>query len=179
MPLYVSILAYWIIILAVAGIFISVNKEKYSFLKTIHREQKIGSLIAALALGWSGWQGHQLLGQDFPTIAGVIPILVPALIVGVYLLMDYVFTRALGGLLIMLICDILFQIQDFDVAGRFVVSLIAYVFAIIGMYMIGQPWRFRDLLFKSIETPAFGKRVALITLGLSVAMFIPVGLACV
>ena len=173
MPLYASATAYWVVILSMAAIFLLANKEKYGFLKKIHREQKVGSVISALALGWSGWQGYTLLGQDFPGIASIIPILVPALIVGVYVLMDYVFTRALGGLMIMLICDLLAQVQGELYGGQILFSMIAYIFAILGMYMIGQPWRFRNLLFKSIETPEYGKKLATVIIVFNVAMFSP------
>jgi len=178
-PLFVSILVYCLIIVGLSAIFMLAHKEKYAFLKKIHREQKVGSLICAIALGWSGWQGYTLLGQDFPGIASAIPILVPALIVGVYVLMDYVFTRALGGLMIMLICELLFQLQGVEMGARFLFSIIAYVIAVLGMYMIGQPWRFRNLLFKSAEQPEYGKKLAGVIVVLNVVMFIPVVVAYV
>ena len=178
-PLFASVLVYLIIIAGVSAVFLLVHKEKYAFLKKIHREQKVGSLMCALALGWAGWQGYTLLGQDFPGIAGAIPILVPALIVGVYVLMDYIFTRALGGLLIMLICELLFQLQAVDMQARFIFSSIAYVFAVMGMYMIGQPWRFRNLLFKSAEEADYGKKLAASIVALTAVMFIPVVMAYV
>ena len=178
-PLFVSVLVYLIIIIAVAAIFLLVHKEKYAFLKKIHREQKVGSLICALALGWAGWQGYTLLGQDFPGIASAIPILIPALIVGVYVLMDYIFTRALGGLMIMLICELLYQFQAVEMEARFLFSSVAYVFAILGMYMIGQPWRFRNLLFNAADHADYGKKLAATIGALTFAMFIPVVLAYV
>lgn len=173
MPIALTASALAVVILSIAGIFLLCSNEKYSGLKKIHREKKIGSIISAAALIWAGAQGYELLGQDFPAISSVIPILVPALIVGVFFLMDYIFTRAMGGMMILLICELFFQGQVRDMSARFLFSIIGYIFAIAGMYMIGQPWRFRDILFKAAEDKSFGKKVAV---GISVsmiAMFVP------
>lgn len=173
MPAALTISVFVLLILSMAGIFLLCSSEKYTFLKTIHREKKVGSVISALALGWAGLQGYELLGQDFPAISSAIPILVPALIVGVIFLMDYIFTRAMGGFMILLICDLFYQGQTQEMPGRFLFSLIGYVLAIAGMYMIGQPWRFRDLLFKSIDDKVFGKKMAIGITASLVIMFVP------
>lgn len=173
MPVALTSSVFVLLLLGVSAIFMLCSNEKYSFLKTIHREKKIGSIISALALVWAGVQGYELLGQDFPTISSVIPILIPALIIGVFFLMDYIFTRAVGGLMILLICDLFYQGQIEEMPARFLFSLIGYALAIAGMYMIGQPWRFRDLLFKSIENKAFGKKLAIGITSSMVIMFIP------
>ena len=173
MPVALTSSAFVLLILSVSAIFFLCSNEKYSFLKTIHREKKVGSIISALALVWAGTQGYELLGQDFPAISSIIPILVPALIVGVFFLMDYIFTRAVGGLMILLICDLFYQGQIEDMPARFLFSIIGYSLAIAGMYMIGQPWRFRDLLFKSIENKAFGKKMALGITSAMLIMFVP------
>ena len=173
MPVALTASVFAVLILTIAAIFLLCSNEKYSFLKTIHREKKVGSLISALALIWAGVQGYELLGQDFPGITSAIPILVPILIVGVIFLMDYIFTRAVGGLLILLICDLFYQGQLTDMPARFLFSLIGYTLAVAGMYMIGQPWRFRDLLFKSVEDKAFGKKVAIGITSSMIIMFVP------
>ena len=173
MPLLLTISVFVILVLALAGIFLLCSNEKYTFLKTIHREKKVGSALSAIALGWAGLQGYELLGQDFPAISSAIPILVPGLIVGVIFLMDYIFTRALGGFIILLICELFYQGQAEDMPARFLFSIIGYTLAIAGMYMIGQPWRFRDLLFKSIEDKAFGKKMAIGITSSLVVMFVP------
>lgn len=179
MPIALTAALFILSILAVAAIFKLSSQEKYSSLKKIHREQKLGSLISAIALSWGGIQGYELLGQDFPSVAGIIPILTPVLIIGVYFLMDYIFTRALGGIIIMLICELFYRSQDVEMPARFLFSLIGYGFAIAAMYMVGQPWRFRDYLFKSAENQQFGSKLAgLVTVAL-VIMFIPFAIAYV
>ena len=173
MPVALTSSVFVLLILSVSAIFLLCSNEKYAFLKNIHREKKAGSIISALALVWAGVQGYELLGQDFPGISSVIPILVPALIVGVFFLMDYIFTRAVGGLMILLICDLLYQGQIEEMPARFLFSIIAYSLAVAGMYMIGQPWRFRNLLFKSIENKTFGKKLAFGITSAMVVMFVP------
>ena len=179
MPAALTISVFVILLMALAGIFFLCSNEKYSFLKTIHREKKIGSVLSAVALGWAGLQGYELLGQDFPAISSAIPILVPGLIVGVIFLMDYIFTRAFGGFMILLICDLFYQGQTQEMPARFLFSFIGYALAVAGMYMIGQPWRFRDLLFKSIEDKAFGKKMAIGITSSLVIMFVPFVMAYV
>ena len=173
MPSYVAIALLLIILLGLAALFILCSNSKYKFLGKIHRERTAGSLICAGALIWAGLQGYELLGQDFPMIASIIPILVPLLIVGVYFLMDYIFTRAVGGLMIMLICEVFYISQENDMPARFLFSICGYLFAVCGMYMIGQPWRFRDILFKSIEDKKFGKKAGGIITTVTLVMFIP------
>lgn len=179
MPIALTAFLFAACILSVAIIFKLASQEKFSFLKKVHREQKIGSLISAIALSWGGIQGYELLGQDFPSIAGVIPILTPILIIGVYFLMDYIFTRALGGIIIMLICELFYRSQDVDMQARFLFSFVGYLFAIVAMYMVGQPWRFRDYLFKAVEDRQFGSRVTLSISICLVVMFVPFILAYV
>jgi hypothetical protein len=179
MPFPLSLAVFSLIVCALVLLFLLQPGGRYPFLKTIHREQKIGSLVAALALGWSGVQGFQLLGEDFPRIAGAIPLATPLLIIAVYFLMDYIFTRALGGLLIMLICDLLFQTQELQMPGRVIFSLAAYALAVAGMYMIGQPWRYRDLLFKAAADRSAARRIAVWPAACGLLVLIPLGLAYV
>ena len=173
MPVAVTCSLFVILVLGLALVFVFCSHEKYSFLKKIHREKKLGSVISAGAFIWAGIQGYELLGQDFPSVASVIPIIVPALIVGVFLLMDYVFTRAVGGLLIMLVCELFYIGQHTDMPARILFSFCGYAVVVVSMYMIGQPWRFRNLLFKAIEDKTFGKKMATGIISALILMFIP------
>ena len=173
MPIALTAVLFAVCIVALAAILKFSSQEKYSSLKKIHREQKLGSVISAIALSWGGIQGYELLGQDFPSIAGIIPILTPLLIIGVYFLMDYIFTRALGGIIIMLICELFYRSQDVEMPARFIFSLLGYTFAVAAMYMVGQPWRFRDYLFKAAENKQLGAKFSSIILASLVVMFIP------
>ena len=63
--------------------------------------------------------------------------------------------------------------QADEMSVRFLFSFCGYAIALAGMYMIGQPWRFRDLLFKSIEDKGFGKKMASGIALTLVLMFVP------
>lgn len=179
MPLVLTVSFFVCCVVFLAILFKLVSDEKYASLKKIHREQKVGSLISGLALGWGGFQGYELLGQDFPSIASLFPIITPLLIIGVYFLMDYIFTRALGGFMIMLVCELLFRTQEVHMVGRILFSLGAYVVAVAGMYMIGQPWKFRDLVFKASEDKSFGTKLSAVISVLLLSMIIPFAIAYV
>lgn len=179
MPLVLTVSFFVCCVVFLAILFKLVSVEKYASLRKIHREQKIGSLISGLALGWGGFQGYELLGQDFPAIASLFPIITPLLIIGVYFLMDYIFTRALGGFMIMLICELLFRTQEVPMGGRILFSLAAYIIAVAGMYMIGQPWRFRDLVLKASEDKSFGAKLSAVISLLLLSMILPLAIAYV
>lgn len=164
---------YIILILALAFIFLLVSQPKLAILKKLHRENKIGGVILVIAMFWAGYQGYILFGQDFPIIASILPIAVPVSTMAALFLMDYIFTRAIGGIIILLTCELFFLSQINDMSFRFFFAIVGYSYAIIGMYMIGQPWHFRDLLLKSAENKAFGKKVFLIMLCSIIVMFIP------
>ena len=147
MPAAVTISLFVFLLISLAAIFLLCGDDKYPFLKKIHREHIIGSIISTSALAWAGFQGYELLGQDFPAIASIIPILVPALIIGVFFLMDYIFTRAVGGLLIMLICDLFYISQETEMPARFLFSLCGYIITVAGMYMIGPAMEIQRYAF--------------------------------
>ena len=179
MPLVLTVSFFVCCVAFLAVLFKLVSDGKYASLKKIHREQKVGSLVSGIALGWGGVQGYELLGQDFPAIASLFPIITPLLIIGVYFLMDYIFTRAMGGFMIMLICELLFRTQEVHMGGRILFSLAAYTIAVAGMYMIGQPWKFRDLVFKASEDKSFGTKVSAVISILLLSILVPFAIAYV
>ncbi len=166
-------LIYIAILLALAFVFLLVSQPKFAILKKLHRENKIGGVILVISMFWAGYQGYILFGQDFPMISSILPIAVPLATMSALFLMDYIFTRAVGGILILLTCELFFLSQINDMSFRFLFAIVGYSYSIIGMYMIGQPWHFRDFLLKSAENKAFGKKACLIILFSLLVMFIP------
>ena len=79
----------------------------------------------------------------------------------------------------MLICEMFYHSQEVIMPGRFVFSFSGYAFTIMGMYMLGQPWRFRDLLFKATADAQFGKKLSMGIFGVVILMSIPLTLAYV
>ena len=124
------------------------------------RERIIGALLAAGALSWGGWEAYLLLGQDFGMITQLLPVLIPVAIIATALWMDYLLARALAGLFLLLVCQLLPLAFAAAVPGRLCLALSLYPLGLAAMFVLGQPWRLRDLLEKSASRPGFAKAAA-------------------
>jgi len=171
---FLSSLIFTLILSFVGYVFLRGAAHNPGRWKTLHRDKKIGIVLAFICLAWSAYHGMQLLEDPQSTLRRLLPILVVVISVGVYFLIDYIFTRAFGGLLLLTTNFLLYAAWSDAIVLRPVFSLVCYIFAIAGMFMVGQPWRFRDLLFKAIDNPPFGRKVALTIWSLcSVLLILP------
>lgn len=116
--------------------------------RSLPRERKVGILLALIAMAWSAFEVNLMLEGS---LAKLRPLLVPIVIVTTllsYFLLDYLFTRALGGLLLLISSLLLHQAFSVFAPSRWMYALVCYVVAVAGMFMIGSPYRFRDWLEK-------------------------------
>ena len=155
-----NLVALLFICLPAAFLFKLVGKDQ-NFLKKIYREKKLGIAIAAVTMAWAASLGVKLFAGDFPAIADKIPIIAPIVIIAVFFYMDFILPRALGALYLMLIIAIFDTNFDEGVAFRGLSSIIWYAWAVIAMYLVGQPWRLRDLMLKVADKKLSAKKVAL------------------
>ena len=82
-----------------------------------------------------------------------LPFVVVALTVSSFFYLEYLFTRAVAGLTLLIIK---FLLHDAFAAGapiplRATLAILFFALAICAMFMLGTPWRFRDLIRKAIE----------------------------
>ncbi len=160
-------------ILVIVGAILRVRSPEAASRFT--RERIFGALVAAGALSWGGWEAHILLGQDFGMITQLLPYLIPAAIIATALWMDFLLARALAGLFLLLVCQLLPLAFAAAVPGRLCLALSLYPLGLAAMFVLGQPWRLRDLLEKTATRPALAK-VAAGGLCLAILAFVIPGL---
>jgi hypothetical protein len=122
--------------------------EKPDLWKTLPRERHFGFFIGLACLIWSANLAIPMLEGG---LAGLRRILFPAVIVMAVLssfLLDYLFTRAVGGLLLLTANHLLHMAFAEHAAMRPLFSLVCYAIGITGGIMIATPYRFRNVLQK-------------------------------
>ena len=116
--------------------------------KKVPRERNVGSAIGLLALIWAARIALPMMEGG---LAKVKPFLVPAAIalgIACWFLLEYVMSRALGGILILVSATVMHMAFSEHAPARWALSLSCYLVGTAGMVMIGWPWLFRDWLEK-------------------------------
>lgn len=114
--------------------------------RAVPRERIIGGAIGLLCLVWSAILVRPMMEGSFATYQ---PAIVPvAIVIGVAgaITMDYVFTRALGGLLVLSANWLLHAAFVAQAPARGAFSVVCYIIGLLGIFIIAYPYRFRDLL---------------------------------
>lgn len=129
--------------------------------KTLPRERTVGTIIGCFALAWSVWLAIPLFEGGLQSLSTYLPFVAIAVAVTSYMFLEYLFTRALGGFLILTVIFLMHEAFAASVPARWVVSALCYLIVLCGMFMIGSPWRFRDGLRKLVENAEFRKKVGI------------------
>lgn len=114
--------------------------------RKLPRERNVGIVLGIACLAWSAWYAVPMLEGGLARYQRVIMLLVPVVAVLSYLYLNYVFTRALGGLMMLAATHMLHAAFVAHLPARGVFSAICYLVAVAGMFALATPWRFRDLL---------------------------------
>ncbi len=119
----------------------------------IPREQYIGSILGLICLIWSAYHGSAMLEGNLARLRVFLPLVVVVVVVVSFFLLDYLFSRALGGMLLLVMNFLLHEAFVQHVPLRPVFAAVCYVFCIAGILLIAVPYRFRDYLEKSTKFP--------------------------
>lgn len=111
-----------------------------------------GSVLAFICLGWAAWHVAQMLEGSLAAYRGFLPLLVPLITVLCAWQLDYLFARAFGGFLLLLVHHLLYVAFVADVPGRAVFSLVCYLLSLPAFVIVASPWRLRDLLKAATES---------------------------
>ena len=117
-------------------------------LKGLARNYPIGVIFMGMAIAWSLWLVSFV---DLAEYSG----LRHGIMLGIFLLggatiiflPDFLIARALGVLLLLgaeVLLSAAFPVKS---PSRYVITFLAYFWAILGMIFVAMPYRFRDLLF--------------------------------
>ena len=120
-----------------------------------------------LCLIWAASLAAPLLEGSLEKYRSALPWIVVTLSVSSFLLLDYLFARATGGLILLAVNSLLHGAFVAHVPARPAFSFICYVLGTYALFMLGAPYRFRDLLERMTLKPSwrFGVGAGLLVAG--------------
>ncbi len=146
-----SNLVFCVILAFFAGVFAVALKRWPNLWQSLPRERVAGELIAVVCLVWSAWHAILMLEGGLARFHIGIKILVPVTALLVYFYLNFLFARALGGLLLLGLVHLLHWAFVANPPLRPLYSLVCYLYAFVGMILVATPWYFRDVLKKATD----------------------------
>ena len=164
--MYVTLLSPGLGLLFIAAAVLGLHGRVFARddITRLPRERRVGELIGILCLVWSAHHGSMMLEGGMVSFRKYIWMLVPIIAILAYGHLDYLFARALGGLLVLCVTAMLHGAFVEQIHFRPVYSAVCYGVGIFGLLLIGLPWRFRDLLGVMQTSPAWRRRLAVLWL---------------
>lgn len=160
MPFLLSGLLFALLPLGLGAVFFFGTAMKPDLHLRLPREKYLGILIGAVCLIWSAWHVLPMLEGGLAKFQPMVKILVPTVTVLSFFFLNFIFTRALGGLMMLAATHMLHEAFIHHLPARTIFAIVCYIIAVAGMLALALPWRFRDLLQKSSENASWRKSVA-------------------
>jgi hypothetical protein len=122
----------------------------------IPRDRIVGSTLMFAAVAWLAFAAIEMIGLDAESkLRLVILLLVPLLTVLFASTLDFLVSRALGGLLL-LTCARLVDLAFYtELPVRPLFSAVCYLVLVCGFVLVIAPWKLRDLLEQCAVKPAW------------------------
>lgn len=153
----------WTLILTALTVLLGVGGALWPELwRSLPRNRVAGFALALICLVWSAWHGQQLLEDDLTRFRPWLWSAVPVLAVLGYFHLDFLFARALGGFVLLLMPFLLHSAFVEQVPYRPVFSAACYLFGLVGMGLVATPWYFRDLLEKCTLSATWRRTSAIV-----------------
>lgn len=155
--------------LYILALLVRKNKELW---RQLPREKIAGVVIAGIALVWAEMHAENML-QDFMNKGNIsyVRFLVPVILGLSFYYLEYLFTRAVGGLIVLVAVSAMDNAFIDYMPARFILSTFCYAWGIYALFMIGMPWIFRDCLRKAAYSENFRKGAIAVT-GSSFIVFV-------
>lgn len=154
-----SALAGFVLIGAAIWVAFSLPKSP-DLWRRVPRERYIGSIMGWICLLWSATLVYPILEGKLVAIRNALPYIVVFVAAASFFCLDYLFTRALGGLILLIVNYLLHLALISHLPARPLFAVFCYLFGIAGLFMIGTPYRFRDLLDKATHERQWRRRVS-------------------
>ena len=129
-----------------AYLFAVASRRDAPWYRSFPRLKWPGMILGTVCLIWSAWHGIIMLEGDLQRFHIWVKLLVPVAVVLCYFFLDYLNARALGGFMILATNYLLHAAFVHAVPGRAFYSIICLVLGILGLFLVGTPWRLRQLL---------------------------------
>lgn len=138
----------------------------------IARHRAGGALLGLVCLVWSAHYGIIMLEGDLSRFHYLVKLAVPVAALLCYFYLDYLLARALGGFMILAANYLLHAAFAAAVPGRSWYSLVCLCLGVAGLFLVGTPWRLRQLLEAARQKPRLGRGTALILLLCALSLLI-------
>lgn len=132
--------------LAFGGLFVWNNADRISRVRPLPRARLAGFLLGLLCLVWSAYEGCLMLEGPLARFHVLVWLLVPVTAVLCWFFLDYLLARALGGILVFTVNFVLHEAFVYDTPCRWLYAANALFWGILGLFLLGTPWRWRQLL---------------------------------
>lgn len=127
--------------LLAAFAFWYVSSENITFYERLSRNRVVGVIIAAGALAWCVPQA-EALAWDF--LSRKLWLLAGGFTLAAYFFLDFLFSRAIGGLMILAAYYFLRESFAYDIHGAVPGAIIAWSIGLIGIIFSAKPCLLRD-----------------------------------
>ena len=136
-------------------LIISILPKKEKFAKQLSRERNMGTAMGFIALLWAANLTIPLLKDFFPNPAIFLYPIVLLLTILSFMYLEYLFTRAFAGLLLLMCRWIITEAYIDHAPMRPVLTIICIIIAIFCMIFIQWPWIFRRSIDKILTAKKF------------------------
>jgi|BioPla2DNA2_1021312.scaffolds.fasta_scaffold99014_2 hypothetical protein len=134
-----------------AYLFAVASRRNAPWYRSFPRHKWLGMILGTICLLWSAWHAIIMLEGDLQRFHIWVKLLVPVTVVLCYFFLDYLNARALGGLMILATNYLLHAAFVHAVPGRAFYSIICLFLGILGLFLVGTPWRMRQLLERAAD----------------------------
>jgi len=156
----------WTLILTALTVLLGVGATLWPELwRILPRHRPAGLALGVITLAWSAWYGQLLLEGNLAPFRVWIWLAVPILAALGYFHLDFLFTRALGGFVLLMMPFLLHGAFVAEIPHRSLFSLACYLFGLLGMVLVATPWYFRDLLERCSLSPRWRRTSAVVAGG--------------
>lgn len=171
MSLIPATLLFVLFLLVLTAVFAKGTRQWPELWKKLPRQRAVGVALAFLCLLWAANYTMPLLEGGAAGLKPVIKMLVPALTILAFFHLNFLFVRGMGGLIVLTMNHLLHLAFVAQFPGRPLFSLLCYLMVFAGLVCVVAPWRFRDLLEKTMVSAKW-RHAASVTTALFAVLFL-------
>ena len=146
MSFSVTSLIFGLLMAALAVVFGAAAGRRADLWRSLPRERAVGMILGVVCLVWAAYYVLPMLEGGLTRFRPAVKIAVPVVAILSYFYLDFILTRAIGGVTVLLTSHLLHRAFVERVPVRPLFSVVCFAVALVGLVLIGSPWRFRDAL---------------------------------
>ncbi len=167
-------------ILIASVIALNINfKKKNELWRSLPREKNVATVISLFVFFYAAWHGRYMLEGPMEHLQVYVWVVYPVVILLFYFFLDFQFARILGGALVILATHLNHEaLVVYIIDFKWLLGLNNILLGTIGLFFIGMPWLFRNMLQKAEDNSGFKRLllsyltfVALLLISFSLSVF--------